>query len=863
MVLFRRRKPVWRSVIGPISLGLLWPSILGGFWFFLLSEFGNPLPAGASSPAPEATVQNTPEIVPGALAREGDLTHARILVAGQVVFEAELTHVGPLQVQSDRNLVAFDHMPTGSETAFLGQVQVFNLNDGQPVATFAGHSPAWNEEGQLAFRSADNLAYTFDLDTAQIAEAAVQPEADLYADEPLIDTQEIPSDFHPKTIRVRHHSQNHCRGDVPDNQVTEIPFEEYVARVLPAEVPPSWHIETLKAQAIVARTYAWRKIYQNRNGRYPFDISDWANHQMMCNYRHERTDLAAEATAGMVLSEQAQTAPLPILAMYSAENAHPTKKHSYLAYLDSVPDTNAIGKVRRGHGWGLSQLGAQRFAKQGLSFCQILGHYYSQIHINSFNAPDTPIGCLVINGATGFATGSGLHIKTIAAADLDSLTVEIRALPADEATVWTAYATEDGQNALSAPAGDDGEADTLVTQAETSEADPTPESGDVQEPPDSSTETPEAELSPVTEPDNEQESPVAEPVPASTATPVPGDEPEGDGDTGAPGENADAPDGEAEDTLAEPPSAWPVILEVSNGERLWALPQTLPSDTRLELRLVHGTQVLDTQTVVVDHRGPDRIGLSLLDTEVPDVLTVAMAGVAGDGISLGRDWTWEQSALHITPNAGAVAQDPAAGDGAVWYGDPDRHTSGLWYGPYTSVLPAAQSYRAIFRLRLGPSPTDLIEAAETARPVARLDVVHAQGTRTLGFRDIHLTDFRAAAGFMSFAVDFHLFEAVADLEFRTHWHGTHAMALDQVTVVSLPFRNWTDSTFAWPVVPDAPIRHLRVAAFDAADNMSTLFTLDLDAITQSQSFAFGETDCSLFGNCRNSALDLDIPVAPE
>ncbi len=69
----------------------------------------------------------------------------------------------------------------------------------------------------------------------------------------------IPRPFASATL-----SQNYCRKNVADNQIVEVPFEEYVARVLPAEVPPSWDMEALKAQAVAVRTYAWNKIWQNR-----------------------------------------------------------------------------------------------------------------------------------------------------------------------------------------------------------------------------------------------------------------------------------------------------------------------------------------------------------------------------------------------------------------------------------------------------------------------------------------------------------------------------------------------------------------------------------------------------------------------
>ncbi len=42
------------------------------------------------------------------------------------------------------------------------------------------------------------------------------------------------------------------------DEVTEMDLEEYLVGVLLAELPASFHLETKKAQAVVARTYAWK-----------------------------------------------------------------------------------------------------------------------------------------------------------------------------------------------------------------------------------------------------------------------------------------------------------------------------------------------------------------------------------------------------------------------------------------------------------------------------------------------------------------------------------------------------------------------------------------------------------------------------
>lgn len=48
------------------------------------------------------------------------------------------------------------------------------------------------------------------------------------------------------------------------NIIEVIPLEEYVVGVLAGEMPISFHVEALKAQAIAARTYALKRIEYNK-----------------------------------------------------------------------------------------------------------------------------------------------------------------------------------------------------------------------------------------------------------------------------------------------------------------------------------------------------------------------------------------------------------------------------------------------------------------------------------------------------------------------------------------------------------------------------------------------------------------------
>lgn len=67
------------------------------------------------------------------------------------------------------------------------------------------------------------------------------------------------------------------------NIVEKIPLEKYLIGVLAGEMPVSYDIEALKAQAVAARTYTIRKIETNKNKEY--DVIDTTDDQV---YKDEK-----------------------------------------------------------------------------------------------------------------------------------------------------------------------------------------------------------------------------------------------------------------------------------------------------------------------------------------------------------------------------------------------------------------------------------------------------------------------------------------------------------------------------------------------------------------------------------------------
>ena len=72
-----------------------------------------------------------------------------------------------------------------------------------------------------------------------------------------------------KVVRVK---------DEKTNEIIKVPFEEYVKGVLAGEMPTSFELEALKAQAVASRSYVMVKIKQNQNNDY--DVVNTVNNQV-------------------------------------------------------------------------------------------------------------------------------------------------------------------------------------------------------------------------------------------------------------------------------------------------------------------------------------------------------------------------------------------------------------------------------------------------------------------------------------------------------------------------------------------------------------------------------------------------------
>ena len=167
--------------------------------------------------------------------------------------------------------------------------------------------------------------------------------------------------------------------------INDLCMEQYLQGVLAAEMPSSWEIEALKAQAIAARTYAAANYGKHHNDG--FDLLDTQSDQVyngICA-ETEASNKAVLETKGIIMVYDNK----PITAMYSSAAGGQTRSAlemfgNNIPYLQSVPsyDTDVQSK---GHGVGMTQHGAKNLAKMGNNAYQILKHFYNDIGFARLN----------------------------------------------------------------------------------------------------------------------------------------------------------------------------------------------------------------------------------------------------------------------------------------------------------------------------------------------------------------------------------------------------------------------------------------------------------------------------------------------
>lgn len=84
--------------------------------------------------------------------------------------------------------------------------------------------------------------------------------------------------------------------------INDVELETYLYSVVPSEMPASYEMEALKAQAVCARSYAYRQILQNAYANYGAHVDDSVSYQVYNNLTtEEKVIQAVNETAGQVL----------------------------------------------------------------------------------------------------------------------------------------------------------------------------------------------------------------------------------------------------------------------------------------------------------------------------------------------------------------------------------------------------------------------------------------------------------------------------------------------------------------------------------------------------------------------------------
>jgi stage II sporulation protein D len=179
---------------------------------------------------------------------------------------------------------------------------------------------------------------------------------------------------------------------MPTGNVAIMELEDYLLRVVPAEMPALWPLDALKAQAVAARSWALQKMLHG--GRHKVEGADvctlthcqaFYDEALYLNiHRNQRAmdnvQRAVTETAGIVLTYGGEVCDA---CYHNSCGGHTTaaidvwgKETLYLMSVECP-----CGQPRKGHGVGMCQYGALALAtpdcvRNSSDWQAILSHYY-------------------------------------------------------------------------------------------------------------------------------------------------------------------------------------------------------------------------------------------------------------------------------------------------------------------------------------------------------------------------------------------------------------------------------------------------------------------------------------------------------
>jgi SpoIID/LytB domain protein len=198
-------------------------------------------------------------------------------------------------------------------------------------------------------------------------------------------------------------------------------LEEYLYGVVPWEMPSSWHPEALKAQAIVARSYAVNQKIRRRAGGNYYDICATTSCQVYGGYsaEHSSSNAAVNATEGRVAThpDSGTTANGVILAVFSSSSGGATENNTdgfgsstQYPYLRSVSDPWSLDSAANNpySSWETSVSSSTVASKVGLDSVSTI----RVVERNVSGSADTLAFTGVKNGARTTVNRSGLWARS-------------------------------------------------------------------------------------------------------------------------------------------------------------------------------------------------------------------------------------------------------------------------------------------------------------------------------------------------------------------------------------------------------------------------------------------------------------------
>ena len=208
----------------------------------------------------------------------------------------------------------------------------------QPTLSASGPWQLRDRQGQLLDRG--NAG-----DAAPVG-AALDNQAEVWLETGPADHLTVDGQGYLGRIRV-------LRGANGVQLINHLPLESYISSVVGAEMPSSWNMEALRAQAVAARSYALAQMARPADPHWHLgDTTRWQAYSGLTSVS-DRSRQATASTAGVILSYQGGI----VESLYAATQGIVDEAHSHL-------------------GASMSQNGAQDLAQQGLRFNEILGRYY-------------------------------------------------------------------------------------------------------------------------------------------------------------------------------------------------------------------------------------------------------------------------------------------------------------------------------------------------------------------------------------------------------------------------------------------------------------------------------------------------------